>query len=680
VSDGSAQGEPRPRREARSRAWPGVSVPLVGAFWGLSFALLLTLVWLFASERHAEWRRHQADHRDRAREAAGSAQPDELEPHGIQQIWLPALGRVDRCTTCHLGSAGGGIADGPALFRPHSGRWLDTHRPDRFGCTTCHAGQGLGTTYRGAAHEPLPFWPDPMVSAERMEARCGVCHRERAPRRTYWLARGRGLIADRNCVGCHEIPGYEASEVRSLRLDTLTAKTTPAWLRAWLREPRSYLPKSRMPAFRLSASEIESLVAFLSSRASTPLPPAPAGEGNGDADRGAALFRTSRCVTCHEMEGRGGSLGPSLTSVAAKASGEWLRAWLRDPQALQPRTLMPRFSFSEGDVRDLAAWLVRDHGAWPEAMGPRADTAPDPELAAASRVYERRGCAGCHELHEMTGLARIGPRHTTIGERVVEPAPLLRRGRRVDLPNWIFLKLETPEAMLEGARMPSFRFEPGDAAAVTIALLSLREQTLDSSFVTRDRPVPSSDPQGTFGALVRRYRCLSCHQLTGRGGTLSTVVWDRIGSQYRREAIERFLRKPVAIRVDLASRMPQLGMAPGDAKLLAEYLSSVFRDDALERDLPVTPALVEAGREASDRLGCVGCHVIGDRGGYAGQELNGSGGRLLPGWTAAFVSEPQRWRPGSLHPVYELRPGEAEALAAYVLGLPARGGRKEPQP
>ena len=40
--------------------------------------------------------------------------------------------------------------DAPAPFRAHPGRWLETHRPDRFGCTSCHGGQGEATTLRRA--------------------------------------------------------------------------------------------------------------------------------------------------------------------------------------------------------------------------------------------------------------------------------------------------------------------------------------------------------------------------------------------------------------------------------------------------------------------------------------------------------------------------------------------------
>jgi mono/diheme cytochrome c family protein len=199
---------------------------------------------------------------------------------------------------------------------------------------------------------------------------------------------------------------------------------------------------------------------------------------------------------------------------------------------------------------------------------------------------------------------------------------------------------------------------------------------------THDPLRPPYEPQGEFGALVRRYRCLSCHTIAGTGhlmpatgGPLSTVALDRIGSQLRREYIEAYVQKPIAVRVGLQERMPHLNIAPEEARVLASYLSTVMRDDALEGVVPTSAATVSRGKRLFDEHGCVSCHIVGDKGGFVGPELNGSGRRLKPGWTVAWLMQPQRWKPGTLEPDYGLERGEAEALAAYVLSLPARKAR-----
>jgi mono/diheme cytochrome c family protein len=660
-------GDGGPRR----RAGLGGRVPsrLLWSFVALSVALLATVVAAVVQDRRADWRVWQARFA-RLEGTAAAAVTTGDEEGGIQQIWLPALDRVDRCTSCHLGIASPEMGGAPQPFRSHGGTWLETHRPDRFGCTTCHAGQGEATTYRGAAHGPIPYWPEPMVSRELMEARCGTCHRERQPKAARWLARGRALMTDRNCVACHELPDRSTAEVRAPRLDGLLVKVRPAWLRGWLENPKGYLPRSRMGDFRLSRADVEALTSFL-------LQPhgVPALEvvdwSRADAENGGELFRRSRCVTCHSVNGRGGTLAPDLGHIGAKVARDWLFSWIKDPHRLQPDTLMPRFRFTDDEVRDLAAWLARDLA---EPAGLDADDSPpDPGLAAEGRrLFEKRGCYSCHGLEGFPVLARIGPSLLGVGDRVLEPAPLVARGIRATLPNWIFTKVSHPEQVLAAARMPTFGFTPDEAAAVTVALLSQRAREIPAAWTTRDPVRPPYQPQGAFGALVRRYRCLSCHSIRGTGGTLSTVVLDRIGSQLRRNYIEQYVQNPIAVRVGLQVRMPHLNIARDEARVLADYLSTVMVDDSLAGDVRRDAATVERGRALFERHGCVSCHIVGERGGYVGPDLNGSGRRLLPGWTVAFLLEPERWKPGTLQPDYGLSRDEAVALTAYTLSLPPR--------
>ena len=656
-----------------------LSGALRSAFALAALALVATVVWAFVAEYRAEWRVLQRRHatiesaRAETRETAarGTASGEEPEPAGLRQIWLPDVDRVDRCTSCHLGIADPGAKDEPTPFRAHPGRWLETHRADRFGCTACHGGEGEATTYAGAAHRRASAGTDAMASRELMEARCGACHLERRPRGLPWLARGRALVADRNCVACHELPGFDAAEVRAPRLDGLAQKVTPRWLRAWLKQPRAYFPKTRMGEFRLSEHEIEALSAFLLAQ-----PREPALEvvdwSQADVEKGGEIFRRSRCVTCHSVNGRGGTLAPELTHVGSKVSRDWLYSWIRDPQRWQPKTLMPRFRFEDDEVRDLSAYLASEFSDPPRRFE-ASDAPADGTLAGEGRrVFERRGCYSCHELAGFPKLARIGPRLTAIGDRVLEPQPLVARGLRPSLPNWLYTKLRSPEAVLEGARMPTFGFAEDEAAALAVALLSLRAKPMPSARTTSDPPRPPYQPQGEFGALVRRYRCLSCHSIQGTGGTLSTVALDRIGSQLTREHLERFIQNPYGVRVGLPERMPHLNVLPEEARILADQLSRVMVDDAIEFAVPQDVATIARGRQLFDHHGCIACHIAGPKGGYVGPELNGSAARLKPGWIASWLLAPQRFKPGTLEPDRGLSRADAEALAAYVLSLPAR--------
>ena len=87
----------------------------------------------------------------------------------------------------------------------------------------------------------------------------------------------------------------------------------------------------------------------------------------GDAEAGARLYAGSTCTPCHTLgTASAGRLGPDLTHFGSRttlAAGllrntpDNVAAWLRDPQAIKPGARMPALALSEGQVRQLVAYL-----------------------------------------------------------------------------------------------------------------------------------------------------------------------------------------------------------------------------------------------------------------------------------------------------------------------------------
>ncbi len=226
-----------------------------------------------------------------------------------------------------------------------------------------------------------------------------------------------------------------------------------------------------------------------------------------------------------------------------------------------------------------------------------------------------------------------------------------------------------PDQLVQPSRMPTFNFTEEDVAAITVALLSIRARDLPASRVTSERQPEPYRPQGPFGALVQRYRCISCHQIHGWGSTLSTVPLDHIGSQLRHDYLQSYLQNPSAVRVSVEERMPHFNMTDTEATTLANYLSTVFVDDALEQPLPAEVDGALRGQQLYERLGCRGCHIVGGQGGYVGPDLSDSGRRLKPGWVVAWLQKPEQHKRGTLQPDYGLKPEEARALTGYLMSL-----------
>jgi mono/diheme cytochrome c family protein len=76
-----------------------------------------------------------------------------------------------------------------------------------------------------------------------------------------------------------------------------------------------------------------------------------------DADAGRQLFPRLHCDSCHSAEGHGGGVGPALDGVAARRSRDYIAAQIARPQDHNPNSIMPAFSLSDEQMRQLIAYL-----------------------------------------------------------------------------------------------------------------------------------------------------------------------------------------------------------------------------------------------------------------------------------------------------------------------------------
>jgi mono/diheme cytochrome c family protein len=592
----------------------------------------------------------------------GAAIANEARRKGpLEQRIVPALGVVDRCETCHDSTR-------------HPGAWLSTHPTERYGCTPCHAGQGLATT-RSDAHEAKMDWERPLFSPLERAAACGRCHLGEGAVQVPMLAAGRTAVMERGCTGCHEIPGFAAPAIGP-ELDGLRRKVGRGWLRAWLLSSELY-PKRLMPRFRLDATQVEALESFLWSLDGPGIQPAPAGL-TGDAERGKLAVAARRCATCHEIEGRGGTFAITLDAAGAKMDRDWLFAYLTDPHRLRPRTRMPGFRIPAQEAADIVAYAAEQ---WvpdtPELPWARYDIAGAPRSesqSAGRKLFSELGCRGCHEVASVPPT-RAGVSLAGIGER--RSVDLLRSASLAparDVPSWIADKLLHPTAFdkpgLRASQMPAYEIDAGEAVAIGVAVAAARAAEPPAAYVQRSPASPPPVPAGATGALVERFRCLVCHRVGGVGGDVSRVPLDGVSSRVARRWLEEFLQAPVTVRMDQAERMPVLGIEPAEAKRLANWIESSLADDRLAAVAPLTNEEAVAGKALYAERRCADCHVAEGQGTMKGPVLDGARERLTAEYAVALLQVGARVVPAGRHPEGVLSASESRALAAYVMSLP----------
>src|SRR5215475_8889836 len=73
---------------------------------------------------------------------------------------------------------------------------------------------------------------------------------------------------------------------------------------------------------------------------------------------GKQLWERNNCMGCHTLFGEGAYYAPELTKVFERRGPDFIRAMLRDPEAMYPgQRRMKNYHFADDQIEDLLAFL-----------------------------------------------------------------------------------------------------------------------------------------------------------------------------------------------------------------------------------------------------------------------------------------------------------------------------------
>lgn len=193
-----------------------------------------------------------------------------------------------------------------------------------------------------------------------------ISQRTHEDKLTPQVVEGKKVWQKYNCNDCHTIlgiGGYYAPDM------TKEGKLRDAaWLKAYIKDPQKIKPAYRvMPKLPVTDQELDNLVAFLqwtSDIDTNNWPPQPlvkvvvASKTGSPAHPGAALFKDKNCDSCHKLGGLGGDAGPALDKVAQKRDVKFLKAYLKDPAKVNPKTQMPNPELKPDELDNLVNYLL----------------------------------------------------------------------------------------------------------------------------------------------------------------------------------------------------------------------------------------------------------------------------------------------------------------------------------
>jgi cytochrome c551/c552 len=466
------------------------------------------------------------------------------------QISVNSANVVDRCEVCHVGirepldlKPADLAPDGPGkkpdsmarAFVSHPNKeLLQTHSPDRFGCSGCHWGNGRATTSDTKGHGRHKYWLWPLFERENIEAGCQQCHaKDRVTQGAETLNRGRDLFYERGCMGCHRYEGFDREG------DSLSgSRQNITQLEDQIIANEKQIRQDTEAANQASDdAEAQKLLAHAESLRVT----------NSLLDaRKDQLNLQSKYLMQDQKK-----VGPNLKDVRLKLRKEWLPAWLRDPQAFRPGTKMPTFwRFAETEN---ASGVPRDKDAdeqiqaiaaylWQESFAGKVPEQARGNPAHGKELFETRGCLGCHSIGDAespmggtfaANLQRVGEKSNFeyIVRWVHNPrerwAPYCPKEKRDLTPEdysknnkpYVFDTELNSRCPNDGAElqvqnmtvMPNFRLSDSDARDISTYLFSLSGPPSypDASFMDD----PNLKSKGH--ALIKQYGCAGCHEIKG---------------------------------------------------------------------------------------------------------------------------------------------------------------------
>jgi cytochrome c1 len=676
------------------RPWFGADS--VRTFGGTSLLLLVLLAIAPAKNFFADWHRYQRGYERLISRRSDAVTLRRHFESGIQQIWLPEMGVVDRCTTCHSALKETTLMD--VATQPYRHHPSVPHKPEEMGCSICHRGQGPATSVE-EAHKSTLAWEEPLLPSKYLESSCGQCHQQDLEG-TPQLNLGRQMLQQYGCVHCHTIKRPDGSLITGTddppSLAHIADKTTRAWIYGWLKDPQAYSTMATMPNFKLSDNDARDISAFLMS-SSTPaalkVVQASLDQAKKVKDdaalqtKAASLYGESFCASCHAIQNAagnlvGGNVGPELTKIGNKAKPEWLQAWVRNPHDYDPPTEMPHYRFTDQEVGELTGFLLSKADADFLANLHLEEPTPD-QIAHGKRLVNDYGCASCHEINGIKRPENFAPELTKIGSKPVNQL-VFAPGIPHTLYDYIGGKIKQPRAFGPSLKMPQYTFTPAQVDALVNALLSHNERALTMPLAKTVPALPVShyEPAGKAAQLINDLNCFSCHRINGRGGDMAPDLSFE-GSSVQRDWLLQFLRNPNTLRPALIRRMPKFNLTDAEINTLTDYILTVYQSPKIDRDsMPLAgyaPGQIELGKQLYySKYGCQACHIIDTKQdkGYIGPTLTHVGSRLTAAWIYGWMKDPSSLRPGTQEAKRNMSDQDARALTAFLM---SQKGSEKPE-
>ncbi|MBI4535687.1 MAG: c-type cytochrome, partial [Ignavibacteriae bacterium] len=167
------------------------------------------------------------------------------------------------------------------------------------------------------------------------------------------------LVDDLACFGCHTMFGRGRLVATDLSVEA--SQADEQWIQSYFKIPYSLRPimTERMPNLFLADDEIKTIVnhmeaVFLADSLTREIRM----DASTVAEGKALYYGAYGCQSCHQIDLKGGYVGPALDKCSTRLKPGWVFHWLKNPQAFKPETLEPNNNLSDREAEALTAFLM----------------------------------------------------------------------------------------------------------------------------------------------------------------------------------------------------------------------------------------------------------------------------------------------------------------------------------
>ncbi len=433
---------------------------------------------------------------------------------------------------------------------------------------------------------------------------------------------GEKIFKDRGCLGCHSVENFGVSTFAA-NLSGIGSKATPEWIYTWIKNPKHYNPKTRMPILRLTDDEAANVTGYL--------------------------------MTLRSPEFEAQPVSTAKPEVVDEMVLGFMRAKMRKEEAQAELTRMDQEArllyLGERMISHLGCFGCHD-----------IDGFHDAKPIGTELMNE-----GAKEVDRLDfGFVPIErTRHAWFFQKLKEPR-IFDQGKI--------------KAYLEKLKMPDFTFTDEQAHALTTYLLSEVEEPIPLQMKRRLNLKEEEIEAGRL--LVSKLNCQGCHLVDGKGGQIKELLADPgaappplegEGAKVQETWLYQFLKEPATIRPWLTLHMPTFGFTHEEVTVLIKYFSYLANQDIffedIKPDATPTPEELAAGKKLFEMFQCAKCHepkkgaALGAS--FLAPDLTLAKTRLKPQWIIEWLKDPQTLQPGTMMPAFF---PEGQSPAPDVLG------------